>query len=160
MSETPFTAAASDREKLGNPFSYADDDDSDDRSLPETTKPSLPARVWKAIVGFSRDVVGQLLSPQFWVNMIKNALRDALSAILYSVGGRMLKTGTETGDPQFKQQRIDPTAQQGSAYAQAPRSGPSAGFNGGFSPEPSYRGNEFLQPTPSSPRRNTPGGWN
>lgn len=140
---------------------FSREDDGNDRPLHGVVKPSFPARVWKTIVGFSKEVVGQLLSPTFWANMIKSALRDALSTIIYSFGGRMLSAGAEIGDAKYKQQRMDSTGPQNSAYApQVPRSGPAQGFNQGFAPEPSFRGNEFMQPTPSSPRRNTPGGWN
>jgi hypothetical protein len=157
MSELHSTSEASGEKKLQNPFSFSDDDSN--RQPLAVVKPSLPARVWRSIVGFSKEVVGQLLSPQFWVGLIKNALRDAVSAILYSFGGRFLQTSAETGDPRFKRQ-TQPSAPQPSAYPHVPHGGPSAGFNNGFAAAPTYRGNEFTQPAPSSPNRpNTPGNW-
>jgi hypothetical protein len=69
---------------------------------PSKSKPNLVVRAWRAVTGFVGGIGKAVFSKEFWVEFIATALRDALAALGYSIGMRMIKKATATGDLIFK----------------------------------------------------------
>lgn len=116
----------------GNPF--RDSPGAQQRKSPSGgSKPNFVVRAWRVVKDFFVGIGRAVFSRQFWVDFIATALRDALAALGYSIGMRMVKKAAATGDIIFRDKSgmvfETEAAAQGTAYASQqswpPRAKPS-----------------------------------
>lgn len=123
----------------------------------ETVKVILPVRIWKGLCTGVRDILGQLMTTDFWVKLFQVCAREMVSAFLKTLGGKFLTYGISREDPEVK--KASQTAATGSGGAAftggyTPRSEFARGGGGEFGSQ-SYR--QYPVPVPSTPEQNFPG---
>jgi hypothetical protein len=117
----------------------------------------LPVRIWKGLCVGVKDILGQLMTTDFWVKLFKICAKEMVSAFLKTLGGKFLTYGISREDPEVKKAAQTVTAGSGGAAFSSgytPRSEFNRGGGGEFGSQ-SYR--QYPVPVPNTPEQNFPG---
>lgn len=123
----------------------------------EVAKVSLSVRVWNGLCTGVRDILGQLMTSDFWIKLFQMCAKEMVSAFLKTLGGKFLSYGLSRENQELKK-----TTQSINT------SGAGAAFSNGYTPRTEYNrggGGEFGSaayrsypvPVPNQPEQNFPG---
>lgn len=100
----------------------------------ETTAESVSSMPIERKPSFVSAVFGQLKDPNFWVDLVRVVLSEALNAFLMAFGGSLLYYGSQRRDTKLQNITATATGTQVGSSPVAQRA-----FGGAYSPNPSYQ---------------------